>query len=252
MKNSETKKGNAVLCIHDIAPSYENEIFDIITELKRLEINKFNLGIVPSFHDQYHLSNFPGFCSEIKTFMKDFEIELILHGYFHKRMLQNEHLSIKGDLISRVVSNKEDEFFELPASETKLRIERGLKLIENIFNINCYGFLPPAWIMNEHLLKILTNLEFYHTENHFHIYNLNRQTKIFSPVISFASRTQARQYSSVAWSSLLSSFKFSNHLLRFVIHPCDFRSPIVKKTIIANLEKILKNYNLHLYRELIV
>jgi predicted deacetylase len=250
MKNSEKKKGKALLSIHDVSPFFEEEIFGILSDLKGLNLGKTNLAVVPLYHESYHLNDHVAFCHSLMNAIEGFEVEILLHGLYHTRKGSNQRLSFKNRFRSRLQSAEEDEFFKLVPAEAEKRIQQGRSILEKAFHTKPTGFIPPAWVFEKQVMATLKRLEIPYTENHSFIFLTRDDKRVFSPVISFATRTKTREILSLCWAYFMRKIPSRRAIMRFVIHPKDYRSRVVKRTIIKTLKKLDEKYEWKLYQDL--
>ncbi len=250
MKNSKKKKGRALLCIHDVTPFFDKEIFGILSDLKRLNLGKINLAVVPFYHEGSSLNDHAAFCQSLMNATEGFQVEILLHGLYHARKGSNQRLSFTNRLRSRLQSAEEDEFFKLVPDEAEKRIQQGFSILEKAFLNKPTGFIPPAWVFEQHVLETIQRLEIPYTENHSFIFLARNDKRVFSPVISFATRSKTREILSLGWAYLMRKFPSRRASMRFVIHPKDYRSRAVKRAIIKTLKKLDEKYEWALYQDL--
>lgn len=250
MKNSlKTKKGDALICIHDVSPVHEAAIACILSDLKANHIACVNLSPVPNFHNQSLLSESPKFCHSLEN--SGLRVELLLHGYYHLRQGENERLSLMDMFKSKLVSAREDEFFRLSASEANVRIKNGLAEFKKVFSQVPIGFIPPAWMIEKNHLTVLAQNGIETTENHSHILFTRSNRRIFSPVFSYATRSTWREIAALTWTAFLKKTVGRKYPIRFVIHPHDYDSARTRSAIIRSLRWLSVNYEPRLYTDLL-
>ena len=250
MKNSKKKKGKALLCIHDVTPFFDKEIFGILSDLKRLNLGKINLAVVPFYHEGSSLNDHAAFCQSLMNATEGFQAEILLHGLYHARKGSNQRLHYTSRLRSRLQSAEEDEFFKLVPDEAEKRIQQGRSILEKALSTKPTGFIPPAWVFEQHVLATIQRLDIPYTENHSFIFLTRDDKRVFSPVISFATRTKTREILSLGWAYLMRNLPSRRASMRFVIHPKDYRSRVVKRAIIKTLKKLDEKYEWTLYQDL--
>jgi len=131
----------AVVELHDVSPFYERETYAAVQLLKELEIDKFSILLIPNFNGKYSLENYKEFVS----FLKELNQENILHGLTHKGKIK---------LTNLFYTYGEGEFGDLGEEETAERIKEALSIVKTKF------FVPPAWIGNPWLEKVLSDFGF--------------------------------------------------------------------------------------------
>src|SRR5919197_3847610 len=101
----------AVLTIHDACPAFSTKIFNFIDELKTLRI-KYNIALVPFFHEKQDLPRFPRFVKEIKSYK---HCEIALHGLYHEDRNQ-----------------RFDDFHTITKAAAKRRYVQGLRYFKKL------------------------------------------------------------------------------------------------------------------------
>jgi predicted deacetylase len=225
--------------IHDVAPVFADEV----REAKRICESygmKPALLVVPDFHERAPLEEHPDFCAEVRAWQAEGH-EIYLHGYTHRSRPAPPATAGRRQIWEwyfrqRVVSGGEAEFADLAPAEAVERLDRGLACLERCgFSID--GFVPPAWSLPQWALPLLGERGIRYTEEHLWIHQPDRGTQRRSLVYNWATRTAARQLSTVAFCRLT---RPAIGLLptRIAIHPGDLRSPLVVREIHSLLRAI--------------
>src|SRR5262249_3480419 len=156
--------------------------------------------------------------------------EIFLHGFYHRDSSLHERASDR--LRSRMMTAGEGEFLGLPRSDARERIERGRGLVESITGQPIAGFVAPAWLYGRGALDARRDCPTRTAEDPLRVGSpasgaiLSR-----SPVITWASRTRPRLWSSIAAAGALRRLPFRD--LRIGVHPGDWRSPRLLESIDA-------------------
>ena len=133
-----------LVCIHDATPAYARETQAMIDDLAPLVGERLSCGVVPDWHGAWPLAAHPEFCRLID----DSSEELLLHGYVHQRRHGWGPVTLLAG---------SDELNGLDRDETRATLERGQRVMSQIFGRPARGFLPPAW-QRGHVLPSHENL----------------------------------------------------------------------------------------------
>jgi len=238
-----------LICIHDVSPAHKKPLTQILDDLKTCHVGSVNLGVVPNFHGDHDLTNVPLFTKWLCSL--NFKTEFLLHGYYHKRLGENKKLSTCDSLTSKLVSAGEDEFFRLSMKESDKRIAWGIKLFREALHTTPRGFIPPAWMIEPSHMNILFNHGIQYTENHRYILKTETHVKLISPIFSYATRSFLRKNASLCFNALLKRTIGKNSIIRFVIHPNDYRSERVRQSIVTTVQWLTRRYDVCLYRDIV-
>lgn len=139
-KRVETVKDMTVLLsIHDISPSYEDDIVKTYDRLADLDIAKLTLLATPFYG--LKKSNKISEDSIFTKFLKSLDLELAMHGY--------SHFSKSGSL---------QEFDGLVHSKVVSRIRDGVSILKKGFSLTPSGFVPPSWESPPKVVKAVKEL----------------------------------------------------------------------------------------------
>jgi predicted deacetylase len=224
-----------VIAIHDVSPCFRKEV-EII--LKDLEEIKKSFLIIP-------LKN------GVDAIDRDFAQmlageELVLHGLTHR--------TNRNDNPGRILlmsSESCKEFYQLNEADTREKIETGIKLMEDSFNVTPQGFIPPMWHHNKHTMGVLKDLGFNYTESASTFTDIRKGIHTFSiPACFDFGGNRCLNYASVkGWKYVFKHLK--QPLLRFSIHPADVKNGFLKDIIEMIRWLQDKNYAFVTYDELI-
>ena len=250
MKNSLNKKARVLLTLHDVSPAYDAEIAEIIRDLTKISITKLNLAVVPCFDGRYDLRKHSKFCRMLENISVSFETELLLHGLYHTRTGTNQRLSPRHRVLSRLWSAGEDEFYQLDSQETEARIEQGICIFRQVFQLQPRGFIPPSWIFPKEHHSVLKRQGISYTESHFSIFQTQTGQRTFAPVMAFSTRSGLREVLSQFYNAVIKNTMGGRSLLRVALHPRDYHSAQVRATIIDVLVDLSQSHTTVLYRDL--
>jgi hypothetical protein len=121
------------VCLHDATPAYARETRAIIGDLAPLLGRRLSFGVVPDWHGQWPLTAHPDYCRLVGEGAE----ELLLHGYVHRRQ--------RGWGPITLLTESGDEMNGLDPQETRRTLERGQRVLSEVFGQPARGFLAPAW-----------------------------------------------------------------------------------------------------------
>ena len=221
-----------LLALHDVSPRHAGACRQILSFLKARGLPPATLLVVPNFHGKWPLEDHPEFLTELSGWATEGH-ELALHGLVHI-----EERPIGGGFSAafqrRFLTGGEGEFLALSASEIRSRLETGLAAWERTGLPRPRGFVPPAWLYNEHLDPELARLGFAWTESHTDL-RVPGGATLASPVISWASRDPLRRLGSQVVCPSLARLWKGRARLRIAIHPHDFDWPVLVRSIASVL-----------------
>jgi hypothetical protein len=105
----------------------------MLQDLAPLLGRRLSFGVVPNWYGEWPLTAHPDYCRLIQNASE----ELLLHGYFHQRQ--------RGGGPITWLTDSSDEMNGLDLEETRLTIERGQRVLTDVFGEPARGFLAPAW-----------------------------------------------------------------------------------------------------------
>ena len=221
-----------LLALHDVSPRHAGACRQILSFLKGRSLPPAALLVVPNFHGKWPLEDHPEFLTELSSWATEGH-ELALHGLVHI-----EERPVGGGFSAafqrRFLTGGEGEFLALSASEIRSRLETGLVAWERTGLPRPRGFVPPAWLYNEHLDPELARLGFAWTESHTDL-RVPGGATLASPVISWASRDPLRRIGSQVVCPSLARLWKGRARLRIAIHPHDFDWPVLVRSITSVL-----------------
>src|ERR1700747_2881965 len=100
-----------VVSLHDVAPSSQQIVNTIISELARCGVNVCSLLVVPDYHHQGLFTRNPQFVSWLRGLEADGH-EIVIHGYFHERPRCAKD-SLRDKFLTRFYTQDEGEFYDL-------------------------------------------------------------------------------------------------------------------------------------------
>jgi hypothetical protein len=123
-----------LVCIHDATPAYDRETRVMIRDLAPMLGRRLSFGVVPDWNGEWPLAAHPDYCRLVRESGE----ELLLHGYFHRRQ--------RGWGPATWLVEGGDEMSGLDPEETRRTLERGQRVVTEVFGEPARGFIAPAWL----------------------------------------------------------------------------------------------------------
>ena len=230
-----TEQGKAlIVSLHDAHPGSQVKIKEQIEFLAEHGVTRSSILVVPSFHHQGSVVNFPNFSEAVQ----DWQVkghEIVLHGYFHDRVASPPE-NLKSLFWTRLYTNKEAEFFDLPMTDARERIQWGLDIFKGLDWKTC-GFVAPAWLMPEKLEPVLAEMGFRYTTRLRKIIALSGAGSskagrtIQSQSLCYSTRSSWRIVASALWCKRLFKRLRKTNLVRLSLHPNDLNFALTRRQI---------------------
>jgi len=228
-----------IVSLHDAHPGSHAQIAEQVGFLAGYGITRSSILVVPEFHHRGSLLQDKNFCETVSGWQAQGH-EIVLHGYFHdRRESPPENLSTV--FWTRLYTNREAEFLDLPREAARLRLERGRALFESL-GWRPTGFVAPAWLMAGGLTNLLAEMGFAYTTRVGEIIpllpGLNRVKS--SQSLCYSTRAGWRRFASGVWNKYLYGRLRGTDLIRLSLHPRDLEFPLIRRQIDQILRASLK------------
>ena len=238
MSDSSSRK-SLIVSLHDAHPGSHAQIAEQVAFLAGYGIARSSILVVPEFHHGGLLLRDKDFCDAISGWQTGGH-EIVLHGYFHDRQdSPPEKLSTL--FWTRLYTNREAEFLDLPRETARIRLEQGRSLFESL-GWRSTGFVAPAWLMAEGLTNLLAEMGFAYTTRVNEIIpllpGLNRLKS--SQSLCYSTRAGWRRVASALWNKYLYGRLRDTDLVRLSLHPRDLEFPLMRRQIDQILRASLK------------
>ncbi len=226
--------------VHDVTPKHEARLKEIHAILQEFGIDdKYGMLVVPDFWGEWPLEAHPEFGYWLRE-KSDAGVEMILHGFCH-RDAATYRVGITA-LKASVLTAHEGEFLNLDAEAASVRLRNGQGVLARVLGYLPKGFIAPAWLYGPGAHTALRTCGISFAEDHMKVWNPQTGAILSrSPVISFASRSFLRIWSSIIWSRLASILLYAARDVRVAIHPHDVDVPLLVAEIRRTLTVFLKN-----------
>ena len=213
--------------VHDVSPRFESEVDALIDQLASHVGEKIALLVVPNHWNEAPIVPGSAFASRLRAWT-DAGLEIFLHGFFHRD--ESRHHGSADQFRAKFMTAGEGEFLGLSRADASARIVEGKKLLEDIVARPIAGFIAPAWLYGDGALQALRDAEVPIAEDHMRVWSPATGAKLAGgPVITWASRTRWRLFSSLVAASALRRAPIS--ALRIGVHPPDVRHPALVRSI---------------------
>ena len=220
--------------IHDVGPRSESAVdrlADILAPI--LGGPKFAMLVVPNHWGEAPLAEAKAFQARLRGWA-DTGVEMFVHGWFHKDLATHSGIAA---LKARHMTASEGEFLGLSEGEAARRMADGRRLIEDIIGREVAGFIAPAWLYGPGAQAALANPSltgggFALAEDHWRVWQPVDGTVLArGPVITWASRSRGRQYSSRAVARAARAGLHGALVVRVAVHPGDVTVPALVTSI---------------------
>ncbi len=228
-----------IISLHDAHPGSQAQIAEQVAFLAAYGITCSSILIVPEFHHSGLISENKEFCDAASDWQAKGH-ELVLHGYFHDRQ-ESPPEKLSTVFWTRLYTNREAEFLDLPRETAQLRLERGRALFKSQ-GWRGRGFVAPAWLMAGGLTNLLAEMGFAYTTRVGEIIPLLpglNQLKT-SRSLCYSTRAGWRRFASGIWNKYLYGRLRDTDLIRLSLHPRDLEFPLMRRQIDQILRASLK------------
>jgi hypothetical protein len=223
-----------VVCVvlHDVAPSTRSACIRTLNAIADVGALPLTLLVVPRYHGDTPSSEFEAWLGQ----RRQRGDELALHGYTHRDDLPPDGLV--DSLRRKSYTRGEGEFWALPESEAKERVEAGVAWFrQNGWPL--HGFVAPAWLLGPQAWPALAGFEYTATLRH--VVRLPSRAKITSQSVVYSTTSGWRRRTSVLWNALVARKERGNPLLRIELHPRDADFTAVRRSWQKILERALRD-----------
>lgn len=228
-----------IVSLHDAHPGSHSQIAEQVAFLAGYGITRSSILVVPEFHHGGSVLEYKGFCEAVSEWQAAGH-ELVLHGYFHDR-LESPRENLATLFWTRLYTNREAEFLDLPLETARERLQRGRALFESQ-GWHARGFVAPAWLMAEGLPNLLAEMGFAYTTRLREIIPLlpGEHRIKHSPSLCYSTRAGWRRTASGIWNKHLYGRLRETDLIRLSLHPRDLEFPLMRRQIDQIIRASLK------------
>jgi uncharacterized protein len=231
-----------LVSIHDVTPALERDVralWDLCAERDIVPA----LFVVPNWHGQWPLDEFPGFAAWLRAKARA-GAEIFLHGERH------DEVGLPRRITDRVralgATAREGDFLTLDEAAAAARIRRGLECLRRA-GLSPLGFVPPAWLAREDTFRAVRSAGLAVSEDVGGIRLHARATRLPSPVIRWSGRTPWRAIVSAAVAEARWVTARGSWLARLALHPADMRQPAAAMSVASHLDRWRRLRRQHRY-----
>jgi predicted deacetylase len=228
-----------IVSLHDAHPGSLAQVAEQVALLATYGITGSSILVVPEFHHGGSLLQDKNFCDAVSGWQSGGH-EIVLHGFFHDRR-ESPPENLANFFWTRLYTNREAEFLDLPRETARTRLERGRALFESL-GWRAAGFVAPAWLMAGGLTNLLAEMGFAYTTRLGEIIPLrpgfNRVKS--SQSLCYSTRAGWRRLASALWNKTLYDRLRESDLVRLSLHPRDLEFPLMRRQIDQILRASLK------------
>jgi hypothetical protein len=229
-----------IVSLHDAHPGSRAQISEQVAFLATYGVTRSSILVVPEFHHGASAGADAEFCDAVSAWQAAGH-EIVLHGYFHDRQ-EAPRETLATMFWTRLYTNREAEFLDLPRAVSQDRLARGRKLFESL-GWRATGFVAPAWLMAEGLPNLLAEMGFAYTTRLTEIIPLRAGTNrvVASQSLCYSTRAGWRRFASALWNKNLFGRLRGTNLIRLSLHPLDLEFPLLRRQIDQILRAAFKD-----------
>jgi len=237
----------ALVSLHDVTPAHGETVFAAIDHLRSRGAAALTLLVVPNYHHRADLRDHPGWCQRLRKALGPRD-EIVLHGLYH--LADQVPSDALGKLAASTLTAGEGEFQVLPFDDAKARIAKGLRCLDRALGARPAGFVAPAWLQNDEVIRAVRASGLRWCEDHTFVYDLRGGAQILAPALSLASRDPLRRLGSRTFARAGSRVLPALRTVRLAVHPGDFAFPELVATLDAVLGRWLPDHPPRVMREI--
>lgn len=238
-----------LVSIHDVGPRFASEVERLAERLSaRLDGPRFAMLVVPDHWDLAPLARDPGFAARLRGWA-DAGVQMFLHGWRHRD--DGSHGSAAARLKASRMTAGEGEFLSLDHAEALRRMIAGRDVVEQAIGRPVAGFIAPAWLYGPGALSAAATAGFGIAEDHLRVWSpVDGRVLARGPVVTWASRTEARLQSSLAAAAAMRIILPKTPTIRVAVHPGDLGDPRILASIDRTVGRFLRSHRPAAYAEL--
>jgi predicted deacetylase len=232
-------KKSFIVSLHDAHPGSRAQIAEQVAFLAAYGVTCSSILVVPEFHHAASAGADAAFRDAVSAWQAQGH-ELVLHGYYHDRQ-EAPRETLANMFWTRLYTNREAEFLDLPRELARERLARGRKLFESL-GWRATGFVAPAWLMAEGVPNLLAEMGFAYTTRLTEIIPLRPGTNrvVASQSLCYSTRAAWRRLASAVWNKQLFGRLRETNLIRLSLHPRDLEFPLLRRQIDQVVRAALK------------
>lgn len=236
--------------IHDVSPLHVDAV-ELLRELLAPAVGRrLAMLVVPNHWGQAPIWRDRAFQARLRAW-SDEGAELLLHGMFHRDDCRHPQGWARWRA-TRMTAG-EGEFLGLSAAEAAQRLLDGRKAVEDAAGRAVAGFVAPAWLYGPGAREALAASPCLPiAEDHLCVWRTSDgATLARSPVVTWATRSRAREMSSIAAAGFARAAYGAFRVVRIGVHPGDVTSPAVMRSAGATVAVLSRGRSAARYADLL-
>ncbi len=238
---------NLLCSIHDVAPVHFDAVVRLRALLHECGVTRATLLVVPDFHHGTAIERCPNIVAWLRTCVANGD-EVCLHGQYHvqARPVSDGYARFR----ARAWTAGEGECLALDPDEAVEMLRDGRARLEQLLGQRVTGFVAPAWLEPSWFVDALRRTGFRWHEGRLWVERIDAarayDVRVMTPVLSFATRTRARELASLAWvyglrAMVASSAARLNRPARIALHPSDLASEPVMRCATTTIRALMRD-----------
>lgn len=246
-ERTESRIRRLLASIHDVSPRFEGAIDRLADLMATGGAERLAMLVIPNHWGDAPIRPGSPFAGRLRRW-SDAGIEMFLHGWYHRDTAL--HASALNRLRARFLTAREGEFLGMPEEAAVACIEQGRALLQDVTGRGIAGFIAPAWLYGPGARAALQRTGVALAEDHWRIWSpASGRTIARGPVVTWATRTRPRQWSSLAVAAAVRRYPPAR-VMRLAVHPPDTRSPPVLASIASTLAALSATHRPSSYTDL--
>jgi uncharacterized protein len=235
-----------IVSLHDVAPQTHGQTAEILEQLRMTGVAVTSLLVVPDYHRRGKATENSHFVSWLRE-LEEAGHEVVIHGYFHQRPRRNGE-GIKARFLTRVYTDDEGEFYDLPYDDALARITTARDEF-HAARLSPIGFIAPAWLLSRAGQEAARDAGMEYTTRIGSIIDLLTGESQPARSLVYSVRSPWRQTASLAWNAALARGVEMRELVRLSIHPADFAARNVRAQILSLTQRFVCTRKATTYRD---
>ena len=242
-----------VVSMHDVSPLTREVFTAMLGELAAWGVERTSLLVIPDHHHRGHMLADPAFCRWLEELAGQGH-EIVVHGYYHQRpRREGENWWQRG--MTRIYTQGEGEFFDLPKDEAVARLARAREDFQKLDVAPSVGFIAPAWLLGKEAGEAVREAGFRYTTYLTGVHDFHADSnEEFIPARSlvYSCRNRWRRVVSLGWNAALARRLRGSALLRVSLHPPDYRHKMIWRQVRRLIGEALEQRTAQTYQEFLL
>lgn len=230
-----------LVSVHDVGPKFGDGVRALADRLsRRLDGPHFAMLVVPDHWGEAPIARDPAFAARLRDWA-DAGVEMFVHGWHHRD--DAAHASAFARFKARHLTAGEGEFLGLGYDEALRRLHAGRDVVEQATGRHAAGFVAPAWLYGPAARRAVAAAGFRLAEDHLRVWDPHDGRVLArGPVVTWASRSEARIRSSLLAAAVLRTLLPSTPTIRVAVHPGDVGDARLLASIDRTLARVRRSH----------